>query len=240
MTDKTQRQKREKHGRMSATTKGGHRMISWNTQGFRGKKIQIEKTIERMRSDIVVLQKTLCKSGPFMKGFQTIASPAGDEQGKRGLCILCKRNLKIVKVGKDSSYFVFGTTGNFIIGSVYIPHGRRQKTYEELEEEIRELRKTGLPRLFGGDFNGNGERIKRELVRWKLNGTVMDTRGSKLTRHGHSNTRAEWSELDHFIRIGKGMKSRRARVRRDMVQSDHWPILTRITTSQEKEGKDQQ
>ncbi|OIR55962.1 MAG: uncharacterized protein A8A55_3293, partial [Amphiamblys sp. WSBS2006] len=186
---------------------GDLKVVSWNTCGFTGKKIELEERFSVLNPDVLLLQETLVQQRElWIPGFQVVSQPAEDSPGKRGVAIAVRGGLSVKEVGVQGPHFCLGEIkglfGKSVIGSVYIPCNEQTATMEDLGRAVGKLVVRKGQILLGGDWNLDRASLTAEVEKWRLDAKVIEYNGSPMTRHAWKNDRREWSTLDYFVSVG--------------------------------------
>lgn len=224
-------------------------ICSYNINGFVKKRADLEAYLLDAQIDIIGIQETRRQSDHWrlhLEGFDTVEMTSDQTiTGARGIAIAVRKGISAFPVGRKTNHFlfirVFGTSAAqpFIIGTVYLPHGRarnngivdataKRRVEEELAIEIRLLQQqypTDLV-LCMGDFN----KVRKDLsnlamqrglvVRQSTNGVERTcTKGASGNAIDHILITQRHSDLLTDIHVDRSLDG-----------SDHWPLLASLHT----------
>ncbi|KAL5520166.1 hypothetical protein ACEPAG_1826 [Sanghuangporus baumii] len=224
------------------------RVGTWNINGLRGKRSQVVEAILNMRLTVVALQETLITDADWpinISGFQVFTREYDASiPGARGLALGVGKHYNSY-LAKSNPHWLYvkvlgvetGVTWHII--NAYIPHDTLQR--RESRKSLKSLVKSILERddearvLVLGDLNCNVNRAET-LFHASTGMRLVSIRGSKKTYH----KRRKWSALDHCLASSGAMPCLgKAKVRRDVDESDHFPVVVRVkqvNQSNQQEG----
>lgn len=224
-------------------------ICTYNINGFAKKRAALVAYLHDEQIDIIGIQETRRQSDHWrlhLEGFDTIEMTSDQTiTGARGIAIAVRKGISAFPVGRKTNHFLFirvfgtGAAQPFIIGTVYLPHGRarnngivdaaaKKRVEEELATEIGRLQRqypTDLV-LCMGDFN----KVRNDLqslamqrglaVRHGINGVERTcTKGASGNAIDHILITQRHSELLTDIRVDRSLDG-----------SDHWPLLASLHT----------
>ena len=222
-------------------------LCTYNINGFLKKRADLVTYLENNRVDIIGLQETRRRPDHWrlhLADFNTVEMTEDKEiTGARGIAIAVRKGLNAFPVGRKTPHFLFlrvfgrGTAQPFIVGTVYLPHGRarnngavdinaRRRVETELSAEIGRLTRqypTDLV-ICMGDYNT----VRKDLKR------VSQANGMEIRRvqDGIGRTCSKGKSgkaIDHFLVTQRHTDLLTAvHVDRSLDGSDHWPLLGSI------------
>lgn len=219
-------------------------LCSYNINGILKKRADLETYLENNRIDIIGLQETRRRPDNWRLHFSDFNTVEMTEDkgitGARGIAIAVRKGLVAFPVGRKTPHFLFlrvfgrDTAKPFIIGTVYLPHGRarnngivdidaRRRIEIKLSEEIGRLTRQYPSDLVicMGDYNTVRKDLKR--VKQATNmviGMVQDGKNRTCSKGKAGKA------IDHFL-ITKRHSALLATISVDgsLDVSDHWPLL---------------
>ncbi|KZP03398.1 DNase I-like protein, partial [Athelia psychrophila] len=222
---------------------------SWNVNGFRSKKIQVEDMVHREKVAVLALQETLVEQKQYpviIDGYNTYAVPK--QEGFRGQALLVDNDLSSYELPHDESKHwihvkvsgLLGVQGPVNVFAGYLPSGgayagERTRLFNYLLLRCENILKKepGALILVMGDLNRRSGPVDKALrKRYAL--TRYDPTGSDFTRWP---LRGKPSSLDHMLvspRVTSHFK--RPRVLRQYEISDHRPIVSVLRIASEDQG----
>jgi len=218
------------------------RVASWNINGLRSKRASIIERILELRMSVVALQETKVGEADWpicISGFQVFTSPMDvGVPGARGLAIAVSTfySSYLAQAGPFWIYVkVLGAEeSTWHIINVYIPHdkGGRRLARKSLKTKVGQIlsHDRDAKIMVLGDFNCGRNRAQC-LFPSASGMKLVSIKGSDKTYH----KRLKWSVLDHIIVSDAAVMSvGKAKVRRDVDESDHFPIVIRVKTATRK------
>lgn len=218
-------------------------VCSWNINGLRQKRTDVEYFLLMTKPNVLGLQETLRPSHGWrlnFPGFHCIERCATDSsKGERGVALVVSRQFSVTEVGEVDPCWVFarvvggGLEHPIIVGNVYLPcqrgeAGVRRTKIRQLKGVLRELlgQNEGTPIVLMGDFNCGREALEKLVTGWGLGLALLDVEGSPATWHQPSRGQ---SAIDHIVVSASLLrKCAPAHVQRRWDLSDHWPLFGKI------------
>ena len=224
--------------KLTVTPPKRFRVASWNINGLRTKRPSVVDSLLRMRLSVIALQETNVSSADwpiYISGFQVFTSDFDKSiPGARGLALAVASQYTSY-LAQSSPFWVYVKivgveAATWHVINVYIPHDKegRRTARASLKNQVSRIVNCNPDAkvLVLGDLNCGINRASC-LFPGSLGMGLVSVKGSDKTYH----KRLKWSSLDHIIASGAAMTSvGKAKVRRDVDDSDHFPVVVRIKT----------
>lgn len=215
-----------------------------NVNGIKDKKLEVQHLLESENLGCLALQETRVMATDWeltMPGYNVFSMCGNKGASTRGVALLLKKTLSGYVVGKSSSWHVavrcFGgpLALPWLLVSVYLP-SKNEPAKEPLAVVLRELEKirTAFPDdsiMIMGDFNR-----KRDEVAAIVNKAIPGVKVHEPTNPREIGTRRQGSRrIDHLVsRATQGSYIQEPSIRMKEDISDHYPVIGKIRTKQER------
>jgi exonuclease III len=220
------------------------RVATWNINSLRGKRMLVIDAILRMRLSVVGLQETLVSGMDWpinITGFQVFCSEYDTSiPGARGVALAVSMSYNSYLVAATPFWVYVRILGvddkPWHVLNVYIPHDKlgRRTARRTLKLKVNSIL-TKDPEalvLVMGDLNCGINRASTLFRSAEM--MLVPMKGSTKTYH----KRQKWSSLDHILVSLAGQATvGRTKVRRDIDESDHFPVVARIKSAKLKTKK---
>ena len=213
-------------------TTGPMTVASWNINGLRAKRVELDVFLMKKQPAIIAIQETHRADGSWrltLPGYSVIERMANRAENAQGVLLAARSELSLIEVEDASQYWVFGQVlckqQRLVVGSIYLPSKNRRSIKEELRQTLGKIlakyQSAGIVMM--GDFNMSADKVNRMLIRWGMPLQVQQTKGSGNTWHQSNKTP---TAIDHIV-VSHSVKEllSRASVDRSWDVSDHWPVV---------------
>ena len=248
----------------SGTARVEIKLASWNINGLKAKRADVEYFLEEVKPHVLGLQETHRPKGSWplrFSGHQCVerqcverATPdtvMGHAEG--GLAMVTEATVIANEVGGAptphwvmSRVNVEGVQRKLMVGTVYVtpkqsPHPETggaevmEALSRYLMQQVQKEPDTDV--VVMGDFNMKPDRLRRWLKRKRLPMGIVPVRGSAMTRHLRGGKAT--SAIDHVIATRPILREGAwVRVIRSWDCSDHWPIVCSIPLEAKQTAKE--
>jgi exonuclease III len=219
------------------------RLATWNIQGIRNKKIDVESFTRDEHIDVLLLQETLIPEDQWalrIHGFDVVTSCYDAKiHGARGVAVAVKRGICAYTLSSPNPYFLFvriigrDFPNSLIVGCVYIPMRDADNTSLVREVKLKVLAvvegyKTRFPGarvIIAGDFNTRASKFESLLSKKVSCLHMLRFSGSSLTFH----RRAKGVSGIDYVLSSSPAGFGKCRVCRSHDASDHWPVTVTLS-----------
>jgi hypothetical protein len=228
---------------LAKTTKATNLLCSWNINGWRSKRVEVEYALRREKPLFLAVQETNLSTEDFVPrvtGYKIIHEPKNSiNEATRGNMLCIRRDIPSTSVEGVQGFLTaakaFGIrsygsekSATWTVGSVYLPGRKRLTSYREVRQDLaRWMRKRRPldPVILGGDWNMEPDKLHKWLVKNKLSGwCVFPVAGDDKTWHSPMTGR-KFSAIDHVVGTVEALRRcTPVHVDRTWDLSDHWKI----------------
>ena len=222
---------------MGTKINGPLTMATWNINGLRAKRVELDVFLLKKQPAFIAIQETHRAEGSWrltLPGYSVIERMANRAENAQGVLLAARTDLGLIEMEDASQYWVLGQSlgkQRVVVGSIYLPSQQRRVIKGELKAALQKIlaKDANVRIVLMGDFNMNTEKVDRMFVRWGMPLQVLQTKGSGNTWHQANKTT---TAIDHIV-VSQSVKEMcsRASVDRSWDVSDHWPMLAKMNVA---------
>ena len=209
---------------------------TYNINGIKNKKTDLEHMLHSEKLDVLGLQETLNSDTDWsirIPGFNCFEVNGGRRASERGVAVLVRNGYNSYTVGASSPWCVFvrvsggGLVHPVIVASIYVPHVETNRVKEELTVYISDLADEFPkdPMFLLGDWNMVGNQLDDYIWDWPGLFQRVRIQGNQRTRRA-----LRGRQIDALVgrRIDDRQLVTSGRVQRRWDMSDHYLIIWRV------------